>query len=243
MKWKLFVIPLLFFIIQTACSQDTASHLSSAVFFSAGYANESPVYVREYYDNVVEFYRDNGVPIPTQLDFGRTITADAGIYFKAIKGVRIGFSIGYSFSPAYSNYQDYAGTLKVNGSVNALEIAFRGQFTTVEIADVPIYLNIQLGVCQNSASITQELRFIDFPENNFDSKWSASAWGVCSQLTFGVPVRLGDFILVLEGGYRYSSCQVTGVTIESSTGNSSIDSHWDIGQDGFVFLASIEMNI
>ena len=243
MKRNLFQVFLISFLVQAACSQIKVQPAIWTTFVSAGYANESPTYVRNYYDNLVDSYREKGVPLPTQLEFGRTVVADAGILFSTKKNIRIGFTAGYSYSPAHSNYQDYAGTLKLNGSVNALEIAFKGQFTTVEIADVPIYLDIQLGVCQNSASIMQELRFIDFSENNFDSKWSASAWGICSQLTFGVPVRLGDFTLVLEGGYRYSSCQVTGVTIESSTGNSSIDSHWDIGQDGFVFLASIEMNI
>jgi hypothetical protein len=243
MKGNLYLVSLFLIVIQRGYSQDKAPYTSLPIFISAGYASQSPVYVREYYDEIVNSYRYEGIPIPTQLEFGRTAAANAGMFFGGIEEVRVGFSIGYSYTPAYSNYKDDVGTLKVNGSAASLEISFIGEITAVEIVKVPVHLNVQLGTCRNSASITQELRFFDFPWNNYDSKWSASAWGVYSQFTVGVPVQLGNLTLGLEGGYRYSSCQVTDETIESSTGNYSTDDHWDIGQNGFIFLVSAEMNL
>jgi hypothetical protein len=243
MRRKLILVPLLFFFCQTACSQDTKMHSSWALFITAGYANESPEYIRDYYDEIVTFYRNEGIPIPTQLELGRTAIVNAGFLFSRVKDVRLGFSVGYSYSPAYSSYKDNTGTLEVNGSVNSFDISLKGLIEVIKIEDYPINICLQLGVCNASASISQILKFSDSPQNNYNQKWSVSAWGPFSQAALSLPIQVGEFTISLEGGYRCSSGQVTNQNIEANTGTGSTSDHWDIGQNGFVFLVSCAMNL
>jgi hypothetical protein len=230
-------------LTQAGLSQTDTLISVTTPFVSLGYAHESPRYVREFYDNIVEGYRYNGIPIPTQVEFGRTLTVNGGILYGRVPEIKIGLSVGYSFSPAYSNYKDYVGSLEINGFTSALDISFKGVFTVMMIGNAQMNLDIQVGAFNRSASITQSLHFQDFPQENYDGTWSASAWGPFSQLTIGFPVHMGTYTLSFEGGYRYSSGQVTNQTVKSSEGNYTTDLHWDIGSDGFVFLITCGMDL
>lgn len=87
---KTFLSFLLLVMVQTAFSQDdTLAYQSTPLFsdtmpavttafISAGFANESPQNVREFYDNILDNFRFNGIPIPTQVEFGRTLVVNGG---------------------------------------------------------------------------------------------------------------------------------------------------------------------
>ena len=241
---RIICVSLSFFpFFKSAYSQEHTLSLESTPFIAIGYANESPQYVREYYDNILDNYRSYGIPIPTQVEFGRTISVNGGILFSWLTDAAIGFSLGYSYSPAYSNYEDYSGTLEVNGSTSELDMCIKGQLTITKMSAFQLDLNVQAGVFRGTALITQALHYPDNPNFNYDGKWSASAWGPFSQVTLGFPFHFGDYTVSFDGGYRYSSGQVTGQTIASGEGNSTTDYHWDIGESGFVFLVSCGLKL
>jgi hypothetical protein len=127
--------------------------------------------------------------------------------------------------------------------MSSFDISLRSQITIWKIGDLPIFLILQLGINHASSSITQELRFCDFPLSNYNSKWSASLWGPCAQITFGSTVRLGEFTVLFEGGYRQTSNVVSEEIIESSAGKDKMGGIWNIGLNGFVFLVSLEMKL
>jgi hypothetical protein len=237
------IIILLACLLQTASSQEDKYPMLWKTFVSIGYANAASSNVSEYYDLIVDSYRHNDIPILTQTPFGRTVLVNAGFLFTRLEDIWFGLSVGYSYSPAFSNYEDYAGTLKVNGSVNSFEISIKFQYIPEKIAGLPIIISAQPGISYASSSITQELRSNDFPELNYDSKWSTDAWGPCFQGTIGTSVPWGKLSILLEGGYRFSWNKVFEEKIESSAGNSKRYEALDIGQTGIVFLLTVNYEL
>jgi len=102
---------------------------------------------------------------------------------------------------------------------------------------------IQPGIAYSSAGITEELRYYNLPQADYNSKWSSTAWGPCFQFTFSPVIQTGEFDVSLEGGYRFSWYSASEQKIESSTGNSNTYDHIEIGQNGLIFLVTLEMNL
>jgi hypothetical protein len=171
-------------------------------FFSIGYTNTSTNLASEYYNVVLNAYRAEGIPIPTQIDFGKTTVLNGGIYISRLKTIWIGIALGYSFTPAYSNYGDYAGTLKVDGKIEDYTISFAGEGTVTKFFNVPIELFVQAGGSYSTAEIRQNLNLYDFPESNYDKKWLGKTWGFFIQPSFGTKIQLGSFFISPQVGYR-----------------------------------------
>ena len=225
-----------------ASQEDSASTTRWYSYVSAGYAYAAPSIVREYYDLIVASYQAEGVPISTQTPFGRTIGGSAGVLYSRLKSISVGFSVAYWYSPAYSNYQDYAGTLKVNGSVSSLELSLKILHRFAMIGEFPLNVSVQPGIASSSASIIQDLQFLDSPDLMYHSKWSASKWGPCFQATLGTSLKLTQFTVALEVGYKFVWTIVSESTVESTAGNRMMHEPWNIGQEGVVVLASIGRN-
>ena len=204
MKQGSLCILLLLALLNTAESQQKRYPVLWRAFISIGYADATSGIVREYDDLIVNSYRSDGIPIPTQIPFGRTALINAGILFTQLKDIWFGFCVGYSYSPSYSNYKDYAGTLKINGSINSYELSLRIKASLDQIGDFPITVSVQPGIAHVASSITQELRISDLSVQHYDWNWSASTWGPFFQSTLGISIPVRNFIISLEGGYKFS---------------------------------------
>jgi hypothetical protein len=190
----------------------------------------------DYYNSIVNNYRSQGVPITTQVGFGRTLVVGGRILYRWYKDIRLGISFGYWYSPAYSSYQDYGGSLKVNGSLSDLDVCLMMQTTVEQIGYFPIDLGIRAGATRSSVLITQEVQFNDFPEDNSSSKFSETCWGPCFELTLGSQLQLGGVVVSLEGGYRITSNKLPEIP---SSGIGSESNEFNISESGVVFLLSI----
>jgi hypothetical protein len=84
---------------------------------------------------------------------------------------------------------------------------------------------------------------LDYPEQNNDWNWSAFAWGPFFQGTLGTSIPVGNFILSLEGGYKFSWNKIYEFDFETSAGNQKMYAPWNIGPSGVLFLISIEMQL
>ncbi len=229
-----FLLALFILIFQSGYSQVKRVPAHPKAFVSIGYGITKSDNLSEYYDILVNNYRSLGVPVSTQREFGPTLMANAGVIFNLIENIGAGISFGYLYSPAYSNYKDYAGTLKINGSVRSFEILLNVYYTLLKVGEFPIVLSPQLGVSHSSVLITQEVRFNNFSENNYNWKMTKDGWGPCAQLTIGTSINLGEFIVALEGGYRYTQIHVTEQTEESTTGTEEVNKAMGIGLNGFI---------
>jgi hypothetical protein len=242
---KIFLTPIILIqlLFQLAFSQKTLPPTLWRTFLSVGYANAAPGDVRNYYHSILDFYRSNGVPIFAQTDFGQTLLINTGILFSKLENIRAGISIGYIYSPSYANYKDYAGTLKVNGSVSTYELSIKMQATLDKIENFPINVGIQPGLNYSIVDIIETLRFFDFPQNNYDSRMYIYNWGPSFEVTFGTSVQLGPIIGSFESGYRITYVKIIQVPIKSNFGESTHIVEWNIGQSGFVFLFSAGINL
>ncbi len=194
--------------------------------------------VRDYYRSIVTSYRALGVPLPTQVEFGRTVGIGASVNVSRVNSIWAGFAIGYSYSPAYSGYSDYSGTLRINGSITSLDLLLNLKIVFLRPGDFQVYAVISPGANYSVATITQALDFVSDPKKNVDRQWSESAWGPLMKTTLGTSVPMGQCTLSLSGGYFFSLTNVPKDKITKTTGFNT-ESGWDIGVSGFTLAISI----
>lgn len=240
---KMFLLFIAIFLVQPLISQTKKTPILSSMFFSVGYGNASSNVVNEYYDAAVESFRYMGVPLQTQTQFGETALVNAGIMFSLLKSINAGFSIGYSYLPAYSNYKDYMGSLKVNGSMNIFDLMLRVQYNPVSIGNFRILLNGQIGVYHVSLTMNKEIRFINSHRDNYDWEMTKAGWGPGAQFTAGTSIDVKTFTIGIEGGFKYSEVQVIPQTETTSAGSEEINYAMDIGPSGYVFLLTFGFNL
>ncbi|MGE5797660.1 MAG: hypothetical protein ACM339_03885 [Ignavibacteria bacterium] len=238
MKQAFLIFSISLFLHQSLFSQQERTTNSWKAFVSIGYGNTTSDNLSEYYTLLAERYRYNGLPLETQTEFGPTLLANAGIIFNILERIGAGISFGYLYSPAYTNYKDYAGTVKINGSISSYEILLKVHYIPGKIGDFSIVICPQFGASHASVLITQEVRFNDYQQSNYDWKMSKGGWGPCVQATIGTSVNLGEFFAGFEGGYRYTRIQVAEQTEESTTGTAEVTQVMDIGLNGFISLLS-----
>ncbi len=209
------------------------------LFASVGYANTTSNNLNDYYNLIVDSYRLNGIPIPTQVPFGRTALVNAGFLVTRLESVWFGLCVGYAYSPAYSNYEDYAGTLKINGSISSYEVSLKIRANVATIGVFPVVISAQPGISYVTSSIEQHLRLSNVPELNYDLKWSSVAWGPFAQAMGGTSMMLGSFDMSLDVGYKFS----WNKTYALDFGNRKKYGPWNIGPSGILFLLSIDMQL
>jgi len=224
-------------------SQVKSPPTTYSLFVSGGYGNTTSANVSDYYNSIVDNYRAAGIPIQTQTSFGPTVIMNAAILFYLLEDIGAGVSFGYLYSPAFSNYQDYAGIMKIDGAVDAYEVSLKMRYTPVDFGKVSISLSPQIGVCHTQVQVTQEVKFNDFQDMNYNWKMTKKGWGPCLQGTVGGSMRLGEFTIALEAGYRYTGIQVDDQTEETNTGTKNVSQVMDIGLNGFYSLVTIGINL
>jgi hypothetical protein len=213
-------------------------------FISIGYMNASTNLASDYYNIIVDSYRSRGVPVPTQVNFGHAITANGGVYFGLLKKISAGFGVGYIYSNAHSNYKDYEGTLKVNGSIESYKISFIAKGTLYNIINYPLILFNEISLNYTSAVILQDLTFDNYSNSNSHKKWAVNSWGPSGQLGIGTEFQFGMLTLSPQVGYHLSMNLVSSevnkvIYIEYGT---NFDNRKNIGYSGFIFSVKLGMN-
>lgn len=230
-------------VLQISLSQNEQYPKVWKPFISVGYSNVVPSTVRDYYNSIVDSYKSKGIPIPIQRTFGTTAVLNGGILVSQFEHLRIGCSAGYSYSPAFSNYKDFSGTLKINGAVNTYTVSLKLEATMTTVGEFPINLTLQPGLSYVSLYINRDLKYIDATNGNEQWKWSASSWGECFQATIGTSIPIGEFVIAIDGGYTGGLNMIGSEKIESNSGNKSLSGFGDIGYSGVIAQLTLEMKI
>lgn len=234
MKQFLLILTVFLFLFQSVFSQLKRSPKPWRAFISIGYGSTTSDNLSEYYNILVDNYRISGVPIRTQEEFGPTLLANGGIILNILENIGAGISFEYLYSPAFSHYKDFAGTVKINGSIKCYNILLKVNYIPWKIGNLALVLSPQIGACHSSVIMTQEVRFNEFPESNYDWKMSKSGWGPCVQGTIGALINLEEFFVSLEGGFRYGRIQVAKQKEESTSETIEVIQVMDIALDGFI---------
>ena len=229
------IMPLLLISLTNgAFSQHAEGDVHWWPFFSVAYWSADSD-LNDYYKEILGFYRDNGIPIPTQTDFGKTLCINGGILMSRKSTIKIGVSFGYRYTPAYSSYADYAGTLKVNGSINSYEIVLVLKATMAEWWGFPVILSFEPGIGNMYATITEDLKYPGASQFNYVSKWTASGLGFQVRMMLGTSLRTGLFDVGLNAGYQASLNEANNVREHSVP--------MSLNQSGVVFLVSVGLDL
>ena len=212
-----FIITLI--ISQYIYSQNNVKHDSTMILCSVGYGISSFGQVNDYYNNIITQYKEEGIPIKKQYGFSRTAYLNLQLlYSPVLPPMWFGVSIGYSFSPAYANYKDFAGILRVNGKITCLDLSITARMKMAEIKDFPIYFSIRPGISHYILDITNSAEFIKYPQSNFSDKAKLTLWAPFIGVTFGTTIHFSHFILELDIGYQTMVIGNHDITLQSSSG-------------------------
>ena len=169
-------------------------------FISVGYLSSSPNLVSDYYHLIISTYHSEGVPMQTQTDFGRTFNVNGGVYFSLLKKVEVGIALGYMYSPAYSNYLDVNGKLKVDGFIKSYKISLVGESAISKFGDFPLNILFEGGLSYSAASISRILVLNAGNENNFDIENGQLMLGdLFSRAAIGTSIQFWRFFISSTG--------------------------------------------
>jgi hypothetical protein len=212
-------------------------------FVSVGYAYAAPDIVTDFYDLILHSYRNAGVPVSTGTPFGSALGVEGGIRVSSLETISVGVAAGYWYAPAYSSYRDYGGTLRVNGTSSAFEMALVVRARLAHVGGFPINITVQPGLVRSKFTITEDLQFVDLPAENYHAQWTGSAWGPCFQMTIGSSIAFGDWLVSLDGGYAFAWSNTHDISMVSTEGDRSRHDPWNIGQTGPLVLATIDLRL
>ncbi|HUI29451.1 MAG TPA: hypothetical protein VLX91_04470 [Candidatus Acidoferrales bacterium] len=247
MKRVIFRLVLSLFVFRPAFSQNYIPIDIWQPFISVGYESASTGDVSIFYHNIVQSYRDQGIPVPTQTDFGRTLAVNGGFLYCPIASIWFGLSMGCLYSPAFSDYQDYAGTLKVDGSVVTYPITIITQYKLTDVGSFPILIIVKPGFSYFASKITQDLEFAGSPQNDFHSKISSYSWAFCIEAGLGTSVQIGRITATIESGYHLSGVGPLDYHQNPGPANDPYwgERHfmWSMGQSGFIVRLTTGFNL
>ncbi len=213
-------------------------------FITIGYGYASVGDVSNFYHGIVQSYQNAGIHVPTQTDFGPTLDVGGGILYSPIEALWLGLSLDYIVSPAYSDYQDYAGTLKIDGAVTRYQLAIIARCTLTRFGRFPLLLTARPGVSLFSARITQEIRFKGSSRYDYQREIQSSSAFPCLEMTLGTSVPTGPVISTIAAGYRLT---ISGAHPYSTTTDppdpqsDRIHSYWVLSDTGFLVKLSFAL--
>jgi PEGA domain len=201
-------VAVFFFVVQFAKQADAQDYIARSLwepFITVGYENANVGDLGVFYNNVLDYYRGENVPISSQSNFGPTLHLGAGFLFSPMKPIWLGLAGSYYDSPAYANYRDYSGTLKVTGQLNCyqLDIIARGNLRSY--LGLPLFASLRPGIALMYPNVTQDLVFTDSPKQTYLIQMKSPSWTITVEATVGASFPAGPFTMSIEGGYRFAS--------------------------------------
>lgn len=230
---------------QRAMAQDqdeTIELPSFALSVSGGFTTFELSDVKEFYHSILDVYHANNVPIPTQREFpGNLLIGLSGTY--RIPGVvDVGLGGRYSWTRAFSAYEDYSGTLDVNAKVRLLSIEAIVQRDFVTGSVVDMYAGVRTGLVFAWSTFSQKIVFNDFPEQNTNILLSGNGSGFSGEGFIGAKRQVGNIVLGMCAGYRYAN--ISGMNAEISlNGQHQESGTLDVGHNLSGFTVDVHVDI
>ena len=206
-------------------------------YISMGYWN-APSHLNGYLAAVLDYFGAKGVPITAQTEFAKTFCIDGGILISRLNTIQVGLSLSYRYTPASAEYKGDMGTLNIDGSLNAADIALVVRARVARFGDYPLYFTFEPGVSYTEAEIMEHLRSATMWPNYANLRWGAYDWGVRLRATLGTSFPLGPFNAGVQVGYQVNFTTVTNAEADQGW----VISHSDetgLDQDAVIFLVRV----
>lgn len=191
-----------------ARAQDRVADTSTSTFtvsLSLGFNTFALHDVRNFYNGLLEIYRTNGIPIPTQREYPGNLLVGVSVLYTIPSVADIGLGSRYTWTRAFSSYEDYAGSANVNGKISMVTLEGIIQRDLTPESIVEMYVGVRGGLVFGWSTFSQSIVFNDYPDQNVDILLSASGKGFSVEGFIGVKRRLSNVVLGVCTGYRYAN--------------------------------------
>ncbi len=184
--------------------------------------------VTEFYDAVLEHYRLEEIPIASQRKYPENILIGLELTYNLTPEVMGGIVGQYSWTRAFSAYDDYSGSLDVNSSVRWFSIGYTLSRRLNQQGPWRPLIGGIAGLTHVTVDYDEVIKLTEFPELSEQAEVSFEATGFSGEIFVGTEYHFASLALVGQGGYRYCA---------------PVDRAFDIDLSGIVFRMGIAFQL
>lgn len=210
------IVTVLLLLCTLAKGQDQLPATRTSTFnvsLSLGFNTFALGDVRNFYNGLLEIYRTNGIPIPTQREFPGNLLVGVSLLYSIPSVADIGLGSRYTWTRAFSSYDDYAGSADVNSKISMVTLEGIIQKEIAPESIVETYAGVRGGLVFGRTEFSQRIAFNDQPDQNIDILLSGTGKGYSVEGFIGVKRRLSNVVLGVCTGYRHSKVSDMGADI------------------------------
>ncbi len=219
---------------------ETASRQSLNLQLNIGFNTFAVGDVENLYQDILQTYRARNIPVPTQREFPGNVLLGIEVMYDIPALFNIGLASYYTWSRAFSRYEDFSGKLDVNSKVSLLALQAILQKDLVRKGSWHPFVDIRGGLAYGWLEFTEDIRFNELSELNGSSILSANGVGFVVEGYLGAKYLAMGFDISAQAGYRYG--KITEPDAELKVDNqlqSSGKIALDINFSGLVVLLSV----
>ena len=221
-------------------SAQTSSEGRFTLRLNGGYTTFQVDGIKGTYHEILQTYRDKNVNVQTQREFPGNLRLGLEAAYNISSAFSIGIDGYYTWTRAFSLYEDYSGTLDVNSKVRVLAFDFFVQNSFSDEGPWQPFADARVGLALGWLEFTEDVRFKDVPALNGSSLLSAHGTGISTEGFLGMRYLVGDFSFSTQAGYRYGNISSPdGELTVNNQSQASGELALDINFSGFVVLFSI----
>jgi len=158
--------------------------------------------VKDFYDAVLNEFKIYGLVVPTQKEYPGNVTFGLNLLYNIPSIVRVGLGSQYTWTEAYSGYEDYAGLLEVNSKITLFTIEGVVERDIESFKAGKFYGGARGGISFVNSDYSNTVSFTEYPGEVEEIKLSGDGNGFTLEGYLGVNYSLGNVSLGVTTGYR-----------------------------------------
>lgn len=172
--------------------------------FSIGFNTFNLSKVRHFYQENIDYYRSQNLPIEAQRNFSGNVLLGLNGLYRLNSRLVVGLGMRYTSSPAKSLYRDYAGELEVSGWVRMLTLEGIVQWNLQTSGHIRPFVGARGGLVMGYCQFKEAATSGSYPGLEGDYTIRGNDRGYTTEAYVGAARSMGSFYLQLQGGYRYA---------------------------------------
>lgn len=243
MKQIYFSVILILLSISTAYSQTDyeqehfIKHDSLIVSFSTGYSYMNTGGISDYYKDLVTQHDNLGIKRTSHSNFGSTlIIGGQFLWTRVAPPIWIGASLGYTYTPAFSQFKDDTHTSDLKGKISSYHVSFSSRFALENFSKGQLFLALKPGIGYYSMKIQETSNFTNQPQSNRQT--TLSQWVPALEASLGFTIPFSRYFISYEAGYMVNITGYQKLNISSDSGDSFNISRGSCNQSGPVAVLS-----
>ena len=170
--------------------------------FSTGYNTFQLDDVKDLYEDIVQLYLDENIPIPTQRIYPGNLLLNLSLLKKLSPITSTGISIRYTWTRAFSLYADRFGEINISSKIDFINIGVVLQSNSAINSNLNTIVGIRGGLTFANYSHKQEMIIYDVSNMISTSEIIANGSSPSLEGYIGLEYHLKNFVFTGKFGYR-----------------------------------------